>query len=351
MRLWYIISDIHGNYRAFRNLLLHAQLIDESDQWLGGEACLFLLGDYVTSGPDSKQVINLIRTLECQVPDQVVALLGNHELLLLRAVHDPYHRQKWLANPEYWQTIASWAGANEELDNLLQRLQIDSLSMQTIAYIYQAIAKSDLDSDLLIQRATQRWQLNHPAPTSRESLTFTSDLWEVWSLFLRIIEADGTLEWIERLPVAYRAEEWGFFHAGPPIGFDGGVDHLNNQFEVLQQGGRFDHPLLAANHSLTSPVGSRRWWAEASQVELLFNQFEIERCAFGHDPKAIEPRGILGSVWNKAVSTDPYMRGNIEGMIRIRGSCVDALYTDSAISILQDIYPQRTFFTTDRLIG
>ena len=343
MRLWYIISDIHGNYQAFRNLLLHAQLIDESDRWIGGEARLLLLGDYVTSGPSSKRVIDLIRALECQVPDQVVALLGNHELLLLRAIHDKDHRQKWLANPEHWQTIASWAGANEELDNLLQRLQIDSLSTQTIAEIYQAVAKSDVDSDLLIQRATQRWRFNHP--------TFTSDLWGAWSLFLRIIEADGTLEWIERLPVAYREEEWGFFHAGPPTGFDGGIDDLNNQFDALQRVGRFDHLLLAADRSMTSPVGSRRWWEDASQLELLFNQFEIERCAFGHDPKAIEPRGILGSVWNKAVSTDPFMRGNIEGMIRIRGSCVDVIYTDSAISILQDIYPQRTFFTTNRLIG
>ena len=342
MHSWYIISDIHGNYRAFRNLLLHAQLIDESNQWIGGETCLFLLGDYVTSGPDSKQVIDLIRSLECQVPDQVIALLGNHELLLLRAVHEKHHCQAWLTNPENWQTIASWAKSNEELDNLLRRLQIDPLSTQVIAEIYQAVAKSDPDSDSLIQHATQRWRFNHPA--------FTSDLWDAWSLFLRIIEADGTLEWIEELPVAHQAKEWGLFHAGPPIGFDGGVDDLNDQFDALRREGRFEHPLLASDSSLTSPVDTRRWWEDASQVELLFNQFEIERCAFGHDPKAIESRGILGSVWDKAVSTDPYMRGNIEGMIQIRNSCVDVIYTEAAISILRDIYPQRTFFTVNRLI-
>ena len=343
MRLWYIISDIHGNYRAFRNLLLHARLIDESNQWIGGEARLFLLGDYVTSGPGSKQVIDLIRALERQVPDQVVALLGNHELLLLRAVHEKRHRQAWLTNPEHWQTIASWARANEELDNLLQHLHIKPLSTQAIAAIYQAVAKSDPDSDSLIQYATQRWRFNHPA--------FTSDLCGAWSLFLRIIESDGTLGWIEELPVAYREEEWGFFHAGPPIGFEGSIDDLNDQFDALRQAGSFEHPLLASDGSWNSPVSTRRWWEDASQAELLFNQFEIERCAFGHDPKGIEPRGILGSVWNKAVSTDPYMRGNIEGMIQIRGNCVDAIYTDSAVSILQDIYPQRTFSTVTRLIG
>ena len=343
MRLWYIISDIHGSYRAFRNLLLHAQLIDDSNRWIGEEARLFLLGDYVTSGPDSKQVIDLIQSLECQAPDRVVALLGNHELLLLRAVHDKYHRQTWLTNPEHLQTVASWAGANEALANSLRRLQIEPLSTQTIAEIYQAVAKSDPDADLLIPHATQRWRFNHPH--------FTSDLWEAWSLFLRTIEADGTLEWIEGLPVAYRAEEWGLFHAGPPVGFDGDIDDLNDQFDVLRRAGSFEHPLLTSDGSLNSPVGTRRWWEDVSQVELLFNQFEIERCAFGHDPKAIEPRGIVGSVWNRAVSTDPYMRGHIEGMIRIDGSYVDAIYTDAAILILQDIYPQRTFCPVSRLIG
>ena len=340
MRLWYIISDIHGSYQAFRNLLLHAQLIDESNQWIGGEACLFLLGDYVTSGPRSKQVIDLIRALEGQAPNQVIALLGNHELLLLRAVHVEHHRQEWLTNPEHWQTITAWAAANEELGNLLRLLQIDPLSTGAIAEIYQATAKSDPNSDSLIQRATQRWRLDHPA--------FTAN---AWRLFLRTIEEDGTLEWIEGLSVAHRTEEWGFFHAGPPIGFDGGIDDLNSQFDALQRGGRFDCPLLAPNHLLTSPVGTRRWWEEPSQVELLFDQFEIERCAFGHDPKAIEPRGILGSVWNRAVSTDSYMRGNIEGMIRISDNCADAIYTHAGISILQDIYPQRTFFTVNRLIN
>ena len=343
MRLWYIISDIHGNYRAFRNLLLHAQLIDENNQWVGGEARLFLLGDYITSGPDSKQVIDLIRSLEYQAPNQVIALLGNHEILLLRAIHDKHHRQEWLANPEHWQTITSWAGANEELDNSLQHLHIEPLSTQAIAEIYQAVAKSDPDSDSLLHRATQQWRLNQPR--------FTSDRWDAWHLFLRIIEADGTLEWIEGLPVAYWEEEWGFFHAGPPTEFDDSIDALNDQFDAFRREGRFEHPLLAPNHLLTSPVGTRRWWEDASQVELLFNHFEIERCAFGHDPKAIEPRGILGSVWDKAVSTDPYMRGNIEGMIRIHGNSVDVIYTDAAVSILQDIYPQRTFFTMNKLIG
>ena len=145
------------------------------DGSVGRHVC-FSLEITSQAGRDSKQVTDLIRSLEYQAPDQVVALLGNHELLLLRAVHDKYHREAWLTNPENWQTIASWAAAaNEELDNSLQRLHIDPLSTQTIAEIYQAAAKSDPDSDSLIPHATQRWRFNHPH--------FTSNLWEAWSRF------------------------------------------------------------------------------------------------------------------------------------------------------------------------
>jgi hypothetical protein len=38
-------------------------------------------------------------------------------------------------------------------------------------------------------------------------------------------------------------------------------------------------------------------------------------------------------------------------MIRICGPCAAVIYTNSAISILQDIYPQRTFLTAKTLIG
>ena len=342
-RLWYIISDIHGSYDACRNLLAHAQLIDQNNQWMGGKAQLFLLGDYVTTGPSSRQVIDLIRSLERQAPDQIVALLGNHELLLLRAVHDGRYRQEWLANPEHWQTIASWSGSNEDLDDLLRYLQIDPISAGAFAQIYQAVATTGKDSGSWIRRATRQWTLNPPA--------FSAHVWRAWRLFLRAIEEDGTLAWIEQLPVAYRQDEWGFFHAGPPVGFGGSVDDLNAQFNRLLRARRFDHPLLEPHRSLTSPIGTRRWWVETDQVDVLFNEFGIERCAFGHDPKAVKPRGILGQVWNKAVSTDAYMRAGIEGMIRIRGGCVDAICTDLAISILERIYPQQAFLTEERLIG
>lgn len=42
------------------------------------------MGDYVDKGPTSKQTVEFVRDLTLRFPDRVTALLGNHELELLR---------------------------------------------------------------------------------------------------------------------------------------------------------------------------------------------------------------------------------------------------------------------------
>ncbi len=73
----YAISDIHGNYRTFLRALDHLQLAPNDT--------LFLLGDYVDKGPDSRQLINHIQALQAD-GYQINCLLGNHELYMLRAL-------------------------------------------------------------------------------------------------------------------------------------------------------------------------------------------------------------------------------------------------------------------------
>lgn len=70
----YAIADIHGCCRTFRALLQQLR-IRRGDT-------LYLLGDYIDRGPDSKGVLDTIMGLNCNV----VALRGNHEDLWLKAV-------------------------------------------------------------------------------------------------------------------------------------------------------------------------------------------------------------------------------------------------------------------------
>ena len=86
----YAIADIHGCCRTFHALLDKIR-IRETDT-------LYLLGDYIDRGPDSKGVLDTVMNLPCGV----VALKGNHEDLWLHTAEvegDPnrfFHYNHWM---------------------------------------------------------------------------------------------------------------------------------------------------------------------------------------------------------------------------------------------------------------
>ena len=72
----FMMSDIHGFYEAFETAL---NKVDFS-----GENQLFLLGDYIDYGPDSRKVLEKIKALqEIYGSQKVITLMGNHEKALL----------------------------------------------------------------------------------------------------------------------------------------------------------------------------------------------------------------------------------------------------------------------------
>ena len=73
-----LISDIHGCARTFERLLNKLALKNEDH--------LFLLGDYIDRGPDSKGVLDLVEALKGK-PYFKTALMGNHEALLISDHH------------------------------------------------------------------------------------------------------------------------------------------------------------------------------------------------------------------------------------------------------------------------
>lgn len=79
MKQW-VITDIHGCAKTFE-ALLHKINYNREDT-------LYLLGDYVDRGPDSKGVLDLIIQLT-QSKHKIHCLLGNHEVMMLQAVHNP----------------------------------------------------------------------------------------------------------------------------------------------------------------------------------------------------------------------------------------------------------------------
>ncbi len=80
------IGDIHGCATALRTLLAALELTAEDT--------VVTLGDAIDRGPDSREVIEHLMALgeECQL----VPILGNHEQMLLDAIHGRIALQDWL---------------------------------------------------------------------------------------------------------------------------------------------------------------------------------------------------------------------------------------------------------------
>ena len=86
-RTW-AIGDIHGCNTTFRALLFNQLRITPDDE-------IYILGDMVDRGPDSKGVIDTIVALQAE-GYQIHVLRGNHEQIMLSAFTDSASLLSWL---------------------------------------------------------------------------------------------------------------------------------------------------------------------------------------------------------------------------------------------------------------
>lgn len=114
----YAIGDIHGCIKTLKALLFDRLKITKKDK-------IFLLGDYVNRGPDSRGVLQLIYTLR-QDGYQVTPLMGNHEEMYVNDVGDslPAHLLEMIRQmPRYLELddfILVHAGFNFSRKNPLE---------------------------------------------------------------------------------------------------------------------------------------------------------------------------------------------------------------------------------------
>lgn len=86
----FAISDIHGCYSTFYELVVNQIQLEKSDK-------LILLGDYIDRGDQSREVIDFIIDLKENGFD-VTPLAGNHESMLLGSYVDPGILPLWFMN-------------------------------------------------------------------------------------------------------------------------------------------------------------------------------------------------------------------------------------------------------------
>lgn len=86
----YLVGDIHGHAGKLIRVLQEAALIGEDQRWTGGEARLWLLGDFFNRGPAGIDVVKLLMALQKQAAaagGELNSVLGNHDVLFLAAYH------------------------------------------------------------------------------------------------------------------------------------------------------------------------------------------------------------------------------------------------------------------------
>ena len=99
----FVLSDIEGNFAAFRKLFQANGVIDENFNWTFGDGHLVLVGDFFDRGNQVTEVLWLIYSLEEKAETAggyVHFVLGNHEIMNMS--NDLRN-----LNPKYIQTTTS----------------------------------------------------------------------------------------------------------------------------------------------------------------------------------------------------------------------------------------------------
>ena len=124
----FVISDIEGNFGAFRKMLQIGGVIDTNYNWTFGEGHLVLTGDFFDRGTQVTEVLWLIYSLEDKAKaagGYVHYILGNHEIMNLsgdlRYLHAKYLENAGLLKEDY---VACLYGESSEIGRWLRTKNI-----------------------------------------------------------------------------------------------------------------------------------------------------------------------------------------------------------------------------------
>jgi len=101
----YVTTDLHGCHQSFQHLVEHRLKLRPQDE-------LYVLGDYVNKGPDSRGILDYLMQLP-QRGYRVHCLRGNHDQELLDAAQGRAHLT-WASATDRQLTLSSFGVENPE---------------------------------------------------------------------------------------------------------------------------------------------------------------------------------------------------------------------------------------------
>jgi hypothetical protein len=156
------LSDIEGNFEAFRKLLQANNVIDERYNWTFGKGHLVFSGDMFDRGMQVTECLWLVYTLEEKAKaagGHVHFILGNHEIMTLngdiRFVNEKYLNNAKLLNSTYQQLF----DVNSELGRWLRTKNIIE-KIGDIIFLHGGIGKEVNELRMTIDEineATRPW--------------------------------------------------------------------------------------------------------------------------------------------------------------------------------------------------
>ena len=182
----FIVSDIEGNFKAFRKLLQANNVIDTNFNWTFGTGHLVLTGDFVDRGNQQTEVLWLIYSLEEKAKaagGYVHYVLGNHEIMNmngdLRYLHPRYQEHAGLLNEKF----VTLYGENAELGRWLRTKNVVE-KIGDILFCHAGISGAVNRMDLSTLKINQLVRPYYPDTTYKydtpQTDTLYSDLGPFW---------------------------------------------------------------------------------------------------------------------------------------------------------------------------
>lgn len=181
----FIVSDIEGNFRAFRQLLQANKVIDSSFNWIFGNGHLVLTGDFVDRGNQQNEVLWLIYALEDKAKaagGYVHYVLGNHEIMNmsgdLRYLHAKYMEHANLLQ----ENFVSLYGENTELGRWLRTKNVVE-KIGDILFCHAGISGPVNSLDLSTAKINKLVRPYYPDTTYKYSTPEAEVLYSDWGPF------------------------------------------------------------------------------------------------------------------------------------------------------------------------
>lgn len=182
----FVVSDIEGNFRTFRKLLVNNGVMDDKFNWTFGNGHLVLTGDFFDRGDHVTEVLWLIYSLEEKAKaagGYVHFILGNHEIMNMgndfRYVHPKYMESAVLLNLYY----GSFFGEKSELGKWLRTKNIME-KINDILFVHGGVSQEVNTVDLSVSKVNKLARPWYPDTTykyrdPRVELLF-SDIGPFW---------------------------------------------------------------------------------------------------------------------------------------------------------------------------